>query len=1048
MKRFPFRLLSLILSAAMLLSCTCMGAFAAEKDPCGELLAAMTVREKVAQMLLPAFRYWPDEAGEAQALTELPEEVADVIADNGFGGVILFSENAGTNEGTLRLLDAMQEANAAKAGRPRLLTAVDQEGGLVTHLGQGTQMPGSMALGAANRLGLTRTAAALIGGELSALGFNLNFAPVVDVNSNPANPVIGIRSFSDDPNVAAAHAAAFLEAQNETGVISSLKHFPGHGDVDTDSHTGLPVLDKTYEELKASDLIPFQACIGAGAEVIMTAHICYPKIETETYTSVSTGEEVTLPATLSKTILTDILRGDMGYEGVIVTDAMDMDAIAAHFDPLDAAALAIGAGADLLLMPVDAGSPEGLAALEQYIDDLTALVEDGTIEEARVDAAVLRILRLKERHGLLDPYEKPDLDAAVEAAAKTVGSPEHHAAEWDLASRAVTLVKNDRGTLPIDTQSGKILVLAPYDSQVLSLEYAVDRLRDDGELGEDAEIQILNLSRMREEELREQVKDAAHVIAVSVVYAPADLDPARSEASAKIDAVIESAREAGADVSVLSAGLPYDVARYQDADALMLAWSYRGMFSDPRETAENISQYGPNLPAALYLMLCQNSTPSGILPLNIPALDEDYGFTEDLCYSRGFGLEYKGVFCDRGAGCPLSAFSDLNTEAWYHDGIHYMLEHGVMRGYSNETFGPGDGATRAMIVTILWRMAGSPETDSTLSFQDVPEDRWFTEAVRWAAAEGIVNGYNDQLFGPGDNITRQQLATILCRYAEYLGEDIEGAPQADLTVYTDTDKISSWAEKALKWACGGSLIQGLPEGTLEPDKGASRAEVATVLLRWEMREQPPEVEIVMNDWQASYVFSSEISADAEEVYNYLRYLNFSEAVSCGILANMECESGFVLTALGDGGTSYGLCQWHNNRWQRLDSFCREHRYDPDTVQGQLEYLLWELQNYETATWSQLQQVSDDVEGAVQASEIWLRTFERPLSPESRSAFQAQLVREKYWPRFSGSPVEEPEHSRDAEAPEEQSPEEQAPPRMDVFYEYRDPGPEPQTTEEE
>ena len=778
----------------------------------------------------------------------------------------------------------------------------------------------------------------------------------------------------------------------------------------------------------------------------MTAHICYPKIETETYTSISTGEEVTLPATLSKTILTDILRGDMGYEGVIVTDAMGMGAIADHFAPLDAAKLAIGAGADLLLMPVDTGSPQGLEALEQYIDDLTALVEDGTIREAQVDAAVLRILHLKERHGLLEPYRQPDLDAAVKAAAGTVGSPEHHGAEWDLAKEAVTLVKNDGGTLPIRPGMGKTLILTANEGQVMSAEYAVDRLRDEGEVPENANIQILSIGNLTGEELKAQTADAEHVILVSVACEPADLDPARSEASAKLDAVIESAHEAGADVSVLSAGLPYDAARYQSADALMLAWNYRDMVADPREATEGISEYGPNLPAALYLMMCQSQTPSGILPLNIPALDENYGFTQDLCYIRGFGLKYQGVFCDGDGACPLSDFTDLNPEAWYHDGVHYMLEHGVMQGYSPETFGPGDGATRAMIVTILWRMAGSPATDSTLSFQDVPAEAWYAPAVRWAAAEGIVNGYNDQLFGPGDSITRQQLATILCRCAEYLGEDTEAGPQAELSEFADADRISSWAEKALKWACGAELIQGLPEGTLDPDKGASRAEVATVLLRWEMWEQPAGEEVVVNDWQASYVFSSEISADAEEVYNYLRHLNFTEAVSCGILANMECESNFVLTALGDGGTSFGLCQWHNNRWQRLDSFCREHQYDPETVQGQLEYLLWELQNYETVTWSQLQQVSDDVEGAVQASEIWLRTFERPLSPESRSAFQAQLVREKYYPRFSGSPVEEPEDS----APADPSPEEETEPApaMDVFYAYEDPGPTPEHTDEE
>lgn len=237
-------------------------------------------------------------------------------------------------------------------------------------------MPGNMALGAADDVNVTKEAASVIGQELAALGINADFAPDVDVNSNPANPIIGIRSFSDDADAVAKHGAAFVRALNDTGVISTLKHFPGHGDTDTDSHTGLPMIDKSYNELKANELVPFKACIEAGSQMIMTAHIQYPQIEKTTYKSVLTGEDIYLPATLSKTIITDILRGDMGYDGVVVTDAMNMDAVAKHFDKFDAAKLAIEAGVDILLMPVDTSSTEGINSLDSYISTLTDMADN------------------------------------------------------------------------------------------------------------------------------------------------------------------------------------------------------------------------------------------------------------------------------------------------------------------------------------------------------------------------------------------------------------------------------------------------------------------------------------------------------------------------------------------------------------------------------------------------------------------------------------------------------------------------------------------------
>lgn len=224
---------------------------------------------------------------------------------------------------------------------------------MVNRVSFGVTGPGNMALAAAGDPALTEECADLLGQEIAALGFNMDFAPVSDVNNNPNNPIIGIRSFSDEPALASQHVTAFLRGLDKNNISAALKHFPGHGNVGEDSHTGLPSSELTVEELKACELIPFQAGIEAGADMIMTAHIQYPNIETETYISKLDEDIVHLPATLSRTIITGLLREEMGYDGIVITDSMVMDAIATHFDPADAAVLAINAGVDILLCPVD-----------------------------------------------------------------------------------------------------------------------------------------------------------------------------------------------------------------------------------------------------------------------------------------------------------------------------------------------------------------------------------------------------------------------------------------------------------------------------------------------------------------------------------------------------------------------------------------------------------------------------------------------------------------------------------------------------------------------
>ena len=609
----------------------------AEKPPAAALtpegiLGEMTLEDKIAQLLMPDFRYYTDEDGNIQNVTEMRPEIAELLKSYGFAGIIFFGPNLADTEKAVRLLDAMQAANAAVPGRTQLLTAVDQEGGPVARLGHGLQMPSNMALGAIGDPAAAKQAGQLIGEELRAIGLNFDTAPVVDVNNNPENPVIGLRSFSDDPVLVSEMGIALMCGLQDKGIISTLKHFPGHGDTVTDSHTGLPLIEKSLEELKSFELVPFQACIDAGAEAVMTAHIQYPLIEDQTVVSAETGETITLPATLSRTILTDLLRGEMHFDGVVISDAMNMDAIVKHFDPVTTAQMAIEAGVDIILMPVDTSTPDGLANLEQYISDVAELVNEGKLSISKVDDAVLRVLKLKEKHGLLQAYSSDDLEDRVEHALETVGSKAHHDLEAELAFGALTLIKNEDDLLPLQISNEKTLILVPYDSEVQSAVYAIETLKSQGVLPGTVDIEAVPYSAFSKASL----DGVRHLIAVSATYSMKEIDPWTKDGaySLLLDKVIKAVKDAGGDVTLVSAQLPYDAPRYQDADAVVIAWYAKGMTEDPSASETAVVSYGPCLPAALIQILSPNGSFPGRLPVNIPELDEDGQFTGKPAYSR------------------------------------------------------------------------------------------------------------------------------------------------------------------------------------------------------------------------------------------------------------------------------------------------------------------------------------------------------------------------------------------------------------------------------
>lgn len=352
-----------------------------------ELLEGMTLREKVGQLFLvrpdaldPAQTQQQINDTDAVGVTVLSDTMRDTLDRYPVGGVVLFGKNLTDPEQlssfTARLHDA---------GGVPLLIAVDEEGGAVARL---ANHPGfddlpdypSAARVAAGGADAVYEMSVSIGSYLKAYGIDLDFAPVADVNTNPDNPIIGDRAFSDDPMQAAELVSAAVKGFHDGGVLCCLKHYPGHGDTAEDSHKDLAVTQKDWQQLLDCELVPFRAGIDAGADLVMAGHIAAPGV---------TGEDT--PASMSPELL-ESLRQELEFDGVIVTDSLAMEGITKQYSPAQAAVLAVQAGADILLMPDD---------LAESFDAVVAAVEEGTIPESRVEESVARILALKQECGLI-----------------------------------------------------------------------------------------------------------------------------------------------------------------------------------------------------------------------------------------------------------------------------------------------------------------------------------------------------------------------------------------------------------------------------------------------------------------------------------------------------------------------------------------------------------------------------------------------------------------------------------------------------------------------
>jgi len=455
-----------------------------------DLVKGMTLEQKVGQLFVPAFA---DRA-----------EAERMIKRYHVGGFIYFPDNARDPVQTARLSNALQ-----RMSKIPLLLGVDEEQGLVSRLPYLTAFPGNMALGATGQPQLAREAARVTGTELRLLGINQNYAPVADVNVNPANPVIGVRSFGSDPGLVSQMLAGAVQGYQDAGVAATAKHFPGHGDTNVDSHTGLPVIKHTRRQWERLDAPPFQAAVRQGVDAIMTAHIVVPGLD-------DSGD----PATMSHAVLTGLLRRHLGYRGVIVTDSLQMAGARQKYGATRAAVRAVQAGADQLLMPPDVASAHAA---------VTAAVRRGAISRQRLEESVTRILTLKARRGLFG-----DVQVDPTRAAQVVGSRAHREVARRVAEASITLVRNKGGVLPLRSGT-KVHVTGPRAQRL------ADALRERG-------VRVVGSAQ------------AADAVVLTV-----------QDAGAATAARIRAVR--GRPVVAVALGRPYDLAHAGAATAALAAYS-------------------------------------------------------------------------------------------------------------------------------------------------------------------------------------------------------------------------------------------------------------------------------------------------------------------------------------------------------------------------------------------------------------------------------------------------------------------------------------------
>lgn len=566
-----------------------------------EIVNNMSEAEKIGQLFMLDFRYWnKDSKGEPAAFLAMNDEVAKVINQYHLGSVILFRENLIDTPQTVELINNLQ---SSRSNLP-LFIGTDQEGGYVTRLRVGTEMPGNMALGATRNPALAELTGMIHGYELSSLGFNINFGPVVDVNNNQNNPVIGVRSYSDNKELVEQLSINYIKGIHKYNLLTSLKHFPGHGNVSSDSHVDLPVVNSDAKTWRSTELPPFQYALSHGADAVMTAHIIVPALDNNKIKTL-TGKEVGTPATLSKPILHDILREELKYDGLIVTDAMDMGAIADNFDMNWAVETSLLAGSDIVLMPIKMWDTESVTRLDNMYRHLETEAQKNPELKKRIDESAKRVVLKKLQQQIT--AEPIDLNNAL----KVVASKSHKDLENMVSEQAITLIKNDN-VLPYTLKSqNNVLVISDEQPRNILIQKHLNDIANETGVAINSKASVVKLGEntLKPKDVQSLLKDQQFVILTT--YNLKD-NPANAQL------IIDEANKANIPLVVISSRNPYDIAYLKGVKANLAIYGITGFDI----TNNNRNSLETNIRSGLRTLFADRqaqplNSPKGLLPVNI-----------------------------------------------------------------------------------------------------------------------------------------------------------------------------------------------------------------------------------------------------------------------------------------------------------------------------------------------------------------------------------------------------------------------------------------------
>lgn len=456
---------------------------AQEKAALQEYVQSMTTRQKIGALCVMNFRFWTDSpmghqnykpalAAENPKLftpqNTINSTIYKTIRDYNIGSVILFGENM-TDAALAKKFIRDLNLAALDGGNLPLLFFADQEGGNVARV-YDYSTPSAMAIAKTQDPQNAFLCGKANGQLLLDYGINVDLAPDCDVASNPQNPVIGIRSFSGDPKVAAEFSEAFSKGLMAAGVLPCAKHFPGHGDTSVDSHLDLPVIYSSLQKWKAREAVPFKANIKNDIPLIMTAHIQCPRLDKTKIQSGKSAKKIVAPATLSKKILTKILRGSLGYKGAVITDAMDMRAIYDNWTPDQSFVLAVNAGCDLIINPINIYSKKDLEFLEDFFAKVEQDLQNGTLDKKALDAAALRVLELKKKAGLIQIKGKKIISLAQKVVPMNKEQKQEAAQTCANIQIQAARASAQNVRLPIKARSKKIAAFVPFQEKAELLQ--------------------------------------------------------------------------------------------------------------------------------------------------------------------------------------------------------------------------------------------------------------------------------------------------------------------------------------------------------------------------------------------------------------------------------------------------------------------------------------------------------------------------------------------------------------------------------------------------